>query len=202
MRLIEKNTMADKLPPIEQTPLGWEIDLLMMMAHACTILTEDIDYQIKYRFLGKSAFDPNLKKCMYNYQKALKEADDWIFKFDLDKRTYDAVEQHNKKYSNVIASANWLIRMCMLAIDRAHCDGGDGRAMKRLRSLPENGLFPEKVLNRFIMKFEIEAEAGDRVRTNNYGDGTLELHLGNANWQVALDTGEKKILNESHFKLL
>lgn len=196
------SVMADNILPIEQTPLGWEIDLLMMMAHACTILTEDIDYQIRYRSIDKSRFDPYMKKCMYNYEKALKDADEWIFKFGLDKRTYEAVESHNKRYSNVIASSNWLIRMCMLAIDRAHCDGGDGRAMKRLRSLPENGLFPEKTLERFIMKFEIEAEVGDRVRTNNYGDGTLEVHLGNANWQVGLDSGEKKILNESHFKLL
>lgn len=193
--------MEDKIP-LDKTPVGWEINLLMMMAHACTVLTEDIDYQIKYITVEKQMFDPYMKKCIYNYEKALKEADDWIFKFGLDKRTYEAVESHNKRYSNVIANANWLIRVCMLALDRAHCDNGDARVMKRLRSMPENGLFSEKTLERFIMKIEIEAEAGDRVRTKNYGDGTLELHLGNANWQVALDTGEKKILNESHFKLL
>ena len=197
-----ENKSSDPCVSLDKTPVGWEINLLMMMAHACTVLMEDIDYQIRYLTFEKSKFDPYMKKCLYNYEKAIKEADGWMFKFGLDKKTYEAVDQHNKRYSNVIANANWLIRMCMLSLDRAHCEGGDARVMKRLRSMPENGLFSEKTLNRFIMKFEIEAEAGDRVRTNNYGDGTLELHLGNANWQVALDTGEKKILNESHFKLL
>lgn len=193
--------MADKIA-IEKTPVGWEINLLMMMAHACTVLMEDIDYQIRYMTVEKQRFDPSMKRCLYNYEKALKEADDWIFKFGLDKKTYDAVDQHNKRYSNVIANANWLIRMCMLAIDRAHCDGGDGRTMKRLRSLPENGLFPEKVLERFIMKFEIEAEAGDHVMTTNHGEGVLLLHLGNSNWNVKLSDGREIVLNERQFKLL
>lgn len=187
---------------IEKTPLGWEINLLFLFAHSCTVLAEDIDMQLRNKTRDVEFFDKNKKKALYNYERAIKEAEDWMFKFGLDKITYDAVDQHNKRYSNVIANANWLIRMCMLSLDRAHCENGDARVMKRLRSLPENGLFPEKTLERFIMKFEIEAEAGDRVRTNNYGDGTLEVHLGNANWQVDLDSGEKKILNESHFKLL
>ena len=57
-------------------------------------------------------------------------------------------------------------------------------------------------MERFRMKLEIVPEAGDRVRTTNHGEGTLDLHLGNENWQVRLDNGESVILNEKHFRLL
>lgn len=65
-----------------------------------------------------------------------------------------------------------------------------------------HGLFPEKVLERFIMKFEIEAEAGDHVMTTNHGEGILLLHLGNSNWNVKLSDGREIVLNERQFKLL
>ena len=191
--------MADS---IEETPLGWEINLLFLMAHCCTVLTEDIDMQIQIVSIKKDRFDPARKRAIVNYEKAIKEAEEWLFKFGLDKITYEAVDKHNKAYSNVIANANSLIRMMMLCLDRAHTDGGDARVFKRLRSLPEGGIFPEKMIERFRMKLEIVPEAGDRVRTTNHGDGTLELHVGNENWSVKLDNGESVILNEKHFKLL
>lgn len=188
--------------PIEKTPLGWEINMLFMMAHCCTILTEDIDMQIRIISSNTERFEPSKRKAIVGYEKAIKEAEEWMFKFGLDQITYDAVEQRNKAYSNVIANSNALIRMVMLCLDRSYCDGGDARVFKRLRSLPENGLFPEKTIERFRMKLEIVAEVGDRVRTKNHGDGTLELHVGNENWSVKLDDGRSIILNEKHFTIL
>ena len=137
-----------------------------------------------------------------DFEKAVQEAEEWMFKFGLDKITYEAVGEHNKRYSNVIANSNALIRMMMLCLDRSHCDGGDARVLKRLRSMPENGIFPEKTIERFRMKLVEVPEVGDRVRTTNHGLGTLELHVGNENWSVKLDNGESRILNEKHFTLL
>jgi hypothetical protein len=187
---------------IEETPLGWEINMLFLMAHCCTILAEDIDMQIQLISGKADRFDPAKKRAIINYEKAIKEAEEWMFKFGLDKITYEAVGEHNKRYSNVIANSNALIRMMMLCLDRSHCDGGDARVLKRLRSMPENGIFPEKTIERFRMKLVEVPEVGDRVKTTNHGLGTLELHVGNENWSVKLDNGESRILNEKHFTLL
>ncbi len=187
---------------IEKTPLGWLINMLFLMAHCCTILTEDIDMQIRIISSKADRFDPVKRKAIAGYNKAIKEAEECMFKFGLDKITYEAVQEHNKAYSNVIANANTLIRMMMLCLDRSHLDGGDARVFKRLRSLPEGGIFSEKTMERFRMKLAMVPEAGDRVRTANHGEGTLDLHLGNENWQIRLDNGESVILNEKHFRLL
>lgn len=187
---------------VEKTPLGWQINLLFLCAHCCTVLAEDIDMQLRNKTKGVEFFNKDKKKAIYNYEKAIKEADEWMFKFGLDKITYEAVQEHNKAYSNVIANTNSLIRMMMLCLDRAHAEGGDARVFKRLRSLPESGIFPEKMIERFRMKLEIVPEVGDRVRTTNHGDGTLMLHVGNENWSVNLDAGTSIILNEKHFTLL
>ena len=189
------------MEPIEKTPLGWEINLLFMFAHCATILAEDIDMQIQIRSCKTDRFDPQKKKALLNYERCVKEAEEWMFKFGLDKITYEAVDKHNKAYSNVIANSNTLIRMNMLCLDRAHIDGGDARVFKALRSLKSGGIFPDKIQERFRMKLELVPEKGDRVHTKNHGDGILDQHLGNENWQVHLDSGENIILNEKHFTL-
>jgi len=192
-----------KIQNIDETPIGWEVNLLFMMAHCCSVLAEDIDMQLRIKTKDQwEHFDKQKKKCFINYEKAIKEAEDWLFKMGLDKITYEAVQENNKRYSNAYAHANWLIRTCMLALDRAHCDGGDARVMKRLRSLPETGIFKENMINRFNMKIEIEAEVGDHVATNNHGEGILLLHLGNSNWNVKLVDGSEIVLNEKQFKIL
>ena len=188
---------------IDKTPLGWMINCLFLMARACTILAEHID--MKLRNQTKNAwdrFDKEKKKCFWEYEKAIKEAEKWALKLGLDDITYEAVKGNSKRYSNAFSHSNWLIRVCMLALDRAHCDGGDAGVMKRLRSLPENGIFPEKTIEEFQMKLEIECEAGDHVMTNNHGEGILLLHLGNSNWNVKLVDGSEIVLNERNFRLL
>lgn len=188
---------------VEKTPLGWEINLLFMMAHCCSVLAEDVDMQLRNMTRNQyDHFDIKKKKCFLNYEKSIKEAEDWLYKLGLDKITYEAVQENNKRYSNAYAHANWLIRVCMLALDRAHCDGGDARVMKRLRSLSETGIFSEKMIGRFQMKIEVEAEVGDHVMTTNHGEGILLLHLGNSNWNVRLVDGSEIVLNERNFKLL
>ena len=188
---------------IDETPMGWEINLLFMMAHCASVLAADVDMQLRMKTKNQyDRFDKKKKKCFFNYEKAIKEAEEWFQKMEIDKSTYEAVEENNKRYSNAYAHANWLIRVCMLALDRSHCDGGDARVMKRLRSLPEVGIFSEKMISRFNMKFEIVPEVGDHVMTNNHGEGILLLHLGQSNWNVRLVDGSEIVLNEKQFKLL
>ena len=125
-----------------------------------------------------------------------------MLKFGLDNETYNAVGGHSGMYSNTVASANELIRMAMLHTDRAHCEGGSYRAFKALRALPSNGIFPDKFIDRFQMKYVVVPEIGDRVLTNNHGQGVLLLHVGQKNWNVRLADNKEIVLNESQFKVL
>ena len=193
---------------LEGTPLGWEIDLLFLFAHCATVLVADIDQQLKNKF-GIKEFDLAKKKDIKEYDDCIKKARYWLArsedvmqKFDLEGSTYNAVDKHNKRYTNVVASANELIRAAMLVVDRSNCDNGSYRVFKRLRSLPEQGIFPEWFIERFTMKYEVIFEPGDRVRSANYGDGALDFHTGGGNWNVKFDSGVEKILNENQLTLL
>lgn len=190
------------MPKLEETPLGWQVNLLWMFLQSANILVEDIDMQLKIKYGDSSGFIHEKKKYIKNYERCLKEAEQWMLKFGLDKETYNAVGKHSGMYTNTVASAKELIRIAMLHIDRAHCEGGSYRAFKALRNLPSNGIFPDKYIDRFQMKYEIVPEPGDRVLTTNHGQGVLLLHVGNKNWNVKLADGSERILNESNFKLL
>lgn len=188
--------MAEK---IEQTPLGWSVNVLHLLLQASSVLIEDIDQQLQWQ---GSKFHQEKKKHFKNYQRCIEQARGYMEKFGLDTSCWDAVGEDSRAYSNVIADANELIRLVMLYVDRAHSEDGYYKIMRYLRSLPENGLFPEKYIARFNMHHQWIPGAGDRVHTINHGDGTLDLHLGNGNWQVKLDNGENVILNETHFKIV
>lgn len=193
---------------LEGTPLGWEIDMLYLFAHCATVLVEDIDQQIKNRF-GAKEFSLPKKKAIKDYEDCIKKARYWLGrsedvmqKFDLEGSTYNAVDKSNKRYSNVVASANELIRAAMLVVDRSNCENGSYMVFKRLRSLPEQGIFPEWFIERFQMKYEVVPEPGDMIENENYGQGVLDFHTGGGNWQCVFDGGKKVILNEKQFKLL
>lgn len=187
---------------LEESPLGWEVNLLWMFLQSASILVEDIDMQLKIKTNSTSGFIHEKKKYIKNYERCLKEAEQWMLKFGLDKETYNAVGGHSGMYSNTVASAKELIRMAMLHVDRSHCEGGSYRAFKALRDLPSNGIFPDKWIDRFQMKYEVVPEVGDRVLTTNHGEGVLLLHVGGKNWNVRLSDNKEIILNENQFKLL
>lgn len=194
---------------IDATPLGWEVDLLFYFAHAATILTEDIDRQLKNMYGSKDGFIHQKKKWIGNYNdcidgaiEKLRQAGEWMEKVDPDGATFEAVGNHSVRYSNALAYANEFIRFNMLYMDRAQDEAASQKIFKFLRSLPESGVFPERFLERFRMKLQIVPEAGDRVLTTNHGQGVLLLHVGNKNWNVKLADGSERILNESNFKLL
>ena len=187
---------------LEESPLGWEINLLWMFLQSASILVEDIDMQLKIKTNSTSGFIHEKKKYIKNYERCLKEAEQWMLKFGLDNETYNAVGGHSGMYSNTVASANELIRMAMLHIDRAHCEGGSYRTFKALRALPSSGIFPDKYIDRFQMKYVVVPEIGDRVLTTNHGQGVLLLHVGGKNWNVRLADNKEIVLNESQFKVL
>jgi hypothetical protein len=188
------NKISDK-----HSPLNWLVNVLHLMLQATTVLVEDIDQQLQVQ---GSRFHREKKQYIKNYARCVEQAGYWMDKFGLDASCWEAVGKDGRAYSNVIADANELIRLVMLYVDRAHSEDGYYKIFRFLRSLPENGLFPEWYIGRFQMHHVWILGKGDRVKTLNHGNGTLEDHLGNGNWQVLLDSGERIILNENkHFKI-
>jgi hypothetical protein len=183
---------------IERTPLGWEINVLYLMLQATSILIEDIDQQLQR---NRDMFNREKKMYFKNYERCVNQARHWLEEFGLDTSCWDAVGQDSRAYTNIIADANELIREVLLYIDRSHCETGYYDIMRFLRSMPENGLFPEKFIARFNFKHEWVPGKGDRVHTLNHGDGTIDLKV-NDSYIINLDSGGQTVLKESHFKLI
>jgi len=184
---------------LNQTPLGWAVNVLHLFLQASTILVEDIDQQL--RATG-DRFHREKKQYIKNYARCVDQARYWMEKFGLDTSCWEAVHEDSRAYTNIIADANELIRFAMLYIDRAHCEGGYQQIFRFLRGLPENGIFPEKYISRFQMHHVWIPGPGDRVHTANYGDGTIDQKFDNGSYVINLDNGTQKILKEEHFKLI
>jgi hypothetical protein len=179
-------------------PLNWLINVLHLMLQATTVLVEDIDQQLKAQ---GNRFHREKKQYIKNYARSLEQARYWMEKFGLDTSCWEAVGEDGRAYSNVIADANELIRLVMLYIDRAHTDDGYYKIFRYLRSLPENGLFPEWYIGRFNMHHVWVPGKGDRVHTLNHGEGIIEAKVNN-DYLIKLDNGEQIVLAEKHFKIL
>lgn len=176
------------------------VNVLYIMLQSIDILVEDIDGQLRAR--GES-FKREQKKAFSNYTKKLRESSYWLHDvIKVDDAFWEATDRNSKRYSNSVADAHELLREIMLYVDRSHTETGYYKIMRFIRSLPEGGIFPADYISRFDFNRAWVYETGDRVETTNHGSGTLDLHLGNGNWQVKLDDGENIVLNETHFKLL
>jgi len=183
---------------LNQTPLGWLVSVLHLYLQATTVLVEDIDQQLKAKGSG---FRREKKQYLKNYTKCVEQGLYWMDKFGLDQSCWEACGKDSRAYSNIIADANELIRETLLYIDRAHSEDGFYKIFRFLRALPENGVFPEWYINRFQMKHEWIPGKGDRVRTTNHGDGTIDLRV-NDSYVINLDSGGQTVLKEEHFKLI
>ena len=185
---------------IEQTPLGWEVNLLYILMQTADILVEDIDYQLRLR--GEH-FKREQKQAFNTYTRKQREASYWLHDvIKIDEAFWEATDKDSKRYSNSVADAHELLRACLLYMDRSHTEKGYYQIMRFLRGLPEGGIFPAKTIDRFSFNRAWVYEKGDRVHNENHGDGVLDLCLGNGNWQVIFDNGDKAVLNESMFKLI
>lgn len=178
-------------------PLGWLVNVLHLMLQATTVLVEDIDQQLRAQ---GSKFHKEKKQYIKNYARCVEQARYWMEKFGLDTSCWEAVGEDGRAYSNVIADANELIRLVMLYVDRAHTEDGYYKIFRYLRSLPENGLFPEWYIARFNMHHQWVPGKGDKVHTKTHGDGVIEAKVNNA-YLIKLDNGEQVVLAENHFTL-
>jgi hypothetical protein len=192
--------MSNNNTPIERTPLGWLVNLLYIMSQSMDILVEDIDYQLR---LQGEHFKKEQKRAFNTYTRKQREAAYWMHDvIKIDDAFWEATDRNSRRYSNSVADAHELLRATLLYMDRSHTEKGYYQIMRFLRGLPQGGIFPEKTISRFEFNRAWVYERGDRVHNENHGDGSLDLDLGNGNWQVALDSGGKVILNESTFKLI
>lgn len=185
--------MEDKHPP-----LNWAVNVLHLLLQATTVLVEDIDVQLRIK---GERFHREKKNYLKNYAKCLEQATYWIDKFGLDASCWEAVGEDSRAYSNVVADANELIRLIMLYVDRAHSEEGYEKIFRFLRSLPEQGIFPESYIARYRMKHVWVPGKGDRVSTKNHGDGTISMKV-NGNYVIDLDSGGQTVLNESQFQII
>ena len=184
---------------IEKTAIGWEVNLMYILLQVVDVLVEDIDWQLRLR--GNN-FKRELKQSFKRYTQKQKDASYWLHDIiGVDRAFWEATEKNSKKYSNSIADAHELLRMCMLYMDRSHTEDGYYQIMRFLRSLPNGGLFPDEFVARFNFNRAWVYEKGDRIHNDNHGNGILDLDLGNSNWQCVFDNGDKAVLNESQFKL-
>lgn len=194
---------------LEGTPKGWQINLLYMFAHCAGILAEDIDMWLQNATRSGEHFKMDKKKAINEYNDYIEKAREWLSKaydkmliFDPDGSTFEAVDKHTPEYNNVLSHCNMMIRFCMLFVDRCQADGADAKIFKFLRSLPEQGLFPESYIERFKMQLQLVPEVGDRIKSELHGFGTLEFNTCGDNWAVQLDNGEQIILNQRQFTIV
>lgn len=180
-------------------PLGWLVNVLHLFLQATTVLVEDIDQQLQAQ---GNRFHKEKKQYIKNYTRCVDQSRYWMEKFGLDTSCWEAVGEDGRAYSNVIADANELIRLVMLYVDRAHSEDGYYKIFRFLRSMPEQGLFPEWYIARFAMHHVWIPGKGDRVHTANHGDGVIDQKLLNGNYIINLDSGGQTVLEEKHFKLI
>ena len=203
------NSNNTNMESVEETPLGWAVNMLYYFAHCATILAEDIDQQLSLPTKGGQHFIREKKKAFHEYEEAIQKAQQWLQRadekmqvFDPDGVTFEAVNNHSGRYDNAIAYSNDIIRFNMLFMDRAQVGDGDLKIYKFLRSLPKGNAFPDEYIERFRMKLKVVPEVGDRIKSDVHGTGVLEFNTCGKNWAVLLDTGDQIILNESQFTLL
>lgn len=189
--------------------MGWEINLLYMFAHCAGILAGDIDMQLQNATRSKEFFHREKKKAVEDYNKLIEKCRETLGKayekmeiFDPDGATFEAVDKRTQIYNNVLANCNTMIRFNMLLIDRGHDDNAEAKIFKAIRSMPEQGIFPESFMERFRMKIKVVPEVGDRIKSEIHGFGTLQFNTCRDNWAVELDSGEQIVLNEKQFRLL
>ena len=60
---------------LEESPLGWEVNLLWMFLQSASILVEDIDMQLKIKTNSTSGFIHEKKKYIKNIYNLMKKKD-------------------------------------------------------------------------------------------------------------------------------
>lgn len=198
----------------KETPLGWKVNLLNMLATSLMCLAEDIDSDLRKIKCPDGAimhFDYNKKK-QYNllcsclkdgckqFQKGLSDATRWYDKLNIDGQVWEIVKGHSDMYDNFTCDAKELLQAMMLYLDRARTDDGYYSILRHMRSLPENGVFPEEEIQHFKFKRPFVPYEGASVVTQ-YGKGVIETQTNGDNWIVKLNDGTQKVLTSKQFTI-
>lgn len=185
-----------------RTPENILTDSIFLMAFAQDLMIQDLLLRLKSKGDGlrqRSKF--NLNEMI----KALKRASH--FADELREELFDADAEH--KWKNIQTwqdEANEVARLVLLWEDREpHPDECD-KIFKFIRQNTEgDGVVDDSVLSNYYLQKSCPIdlpEVGDRIRSDRYGEGTLEFNTIRDNWAVRLDSGEQVILSEKQFKLL
>lgn len=183
----------------KETSLGWKVDVFYLLLQAVSIIMTDIDEELKK---AGSAFQREKKMQVNRLLKCHKDAERYFDAIGVDSSMFDAVGQNSKRYDNAMADAFELVREILLYVDRSATDEGFYSIFRFMRSLPTSGRFTEKDIARFDFKRPWITGPGDRVRTERYGDGTVEFKGNGNNWVVRMDDGTQRVLEEKSLTLI
>lgn len=173
------------------------VNVMYNMLMGVDILQEEIDQELNkvgehFHFEKRQAFN--------KYKKLMQDAYKQYEKFGVTDSIWEATGENANRFDDFRADANELLRMIVLYVDRAHYVESFYKIFRFLRSLPPGGLFTEEDVERFEFKRPWVCGKGDRVRSQLFGDGTLEMNTNGDNWLVNFDDGMQRILRENQFK--
>jgi len=181
----------------KMTSLDMLVNVMYNMLMGVDILQEEIDKELKK--VGEG-FHREKRQAFNRYKKLMEDAYKQYEKFGVTDSIWEATNENPNRFDGFRADANELLRAIILYVDRAHFDDSFYKIFRFLRSLPPGGLFSEEDVERFNFKRPWICGKGDRVRSDRYGDGTLEINTNGDNWVVNFDDGTQRVLKETQFK--
>ena len=181
----------------KMTSLDMLVNVMYNMLMGVDILQEEIDKELKK--VGEG-FHREKRQAFNRYKKLMEDAYKQYEKFGVTESIWEATRENASRFDGFRADANELLREIILYIDRAHYDDSFYKIFRFLRSLPPGGLFTEADVERFDFKRPWICGKGDRVRSDRYGDGTLDINTNSDNWVVNFDDGTQRVLKENQFK--
>lgn len=198
----------------KETPLGWKVNLLNMLATSLMCLAESIDndlHKIRFPDGGVAEFNKDKKLtykrfCLYlqdairQYKLRMDDAARQYDKLDIDGQVWRIVGASTTRYDNFTADAKELLQLMLLYVDRAHSDTGFYSIFRFMRSLPEGGIFPESEIEKFQFKRPIILGPGAPV-VCQFGKGIIRDQMNGDNWLIDMDGGGQRILTSKQFTL-
>lgn len=198
----------------QETPLGWKVNLMNMLATSLMCLAESIDGDLRQIKLedGSTLFFNQKKKhqykmlcdCLKNasnqFRLNLHNAESWYNKLNIDGQVWNVVGGNSDRYDNYTCDAKELLQLIMLYMDRAHSEQGFYSIFRFLRKLPENDIFPEEEIQKFQFKRPLIPCKGATISCQ-YGKGVIEDQMNGDNWLINMDDGTQRVLTSKQFKI-
>lgn len=146
---------------IEEGSIIYESVAATLMCNSLDVILRDIDNRIRaiYRKHGinaKPADTENIITGMSRYSKAVHNALYW-FERDIEPRITDCTFGSAggvKSYDDFRYSANELVQIVLLCIDRGQYDGAMAKIFRYLDRLKKGTRFSDEDIERFVLKTE------------------------------------------------